>query len=174
MVYFFTSLNEDGKEFYIYIGKDKYENDELLKYSNPKDIWFHVSDLSSAHLYLKGPKIDEISPSVLEDCAQLVKYNSIEGNKQSMVKIVYTPSSNLKKENGYDIGQVSFHSHSSSLLKYTTVQKRDNIIIKRLQNSKKTISTVEFIKDRELELKGARKANKEVLIKEDEQRQQEI
>ncbi len=33
----------------------------------------------------------------LEDCCQLVKANSIQGNKESSVHIVYTPWANLRK-----------------------------------------------------------------------------
>ena len=43
---------------------------------------FHVDKMSSAHVYLrlhKGQTIDDISEGVLEDCAQLVKANSIQG-----------------------------------------------------------------------------------------------
>lgn len=38
--------------------------------------------MSSAHVYLrlnKGQTMDDISEGVLEDCAQLVKANSIQG-----------------------------------------------------------------------------------------------
>lgn len=43
---------------------------------------FHVDKLSSAHVYLrmhKGQTMEMISPELLEDCAQLVKANSIQG-----------------------------------------------------------------------------------------------
>ena len=43
---------------------------------------FHVDKMSSAHVYLrlhKGQTIDDLSEGVLEDCAQLVKANSIQG-----------------------------------------------------------------------------------------------
>lgn len=43
---------------------------------------FHVDDVSSAHVYLrllKGFTIDNIPANVVEDCAQLVKANSISG-----------------------------------------------------------------------------------------------
>lgn len=33
----------------------------------------------------------------LEDCCQLVKANSIQGNKESSAVIVYTPWANLRK-----------------------------------------------------------------------------
>lgn len=49
MVYFFRSSTGT----LIYMGKDKYENEELIKYGWPEDVWFHVDDLSSAHVYLR-------------------------------------------------------------------------------------------------------------------------
>lgn len=43
---------------------------------------FHVDDMSSAHVYLRLPEgttMDDIPEETLEDCAQLVKQNSIQG-----------------------------------------------------------------------------------------------
>ena len=43
---------------------------------------FHVDKLSSAHVYLRMHRfqtMDMITPELLEDCAQLVKANSIQG-----------------------------------------------------------------------------------------------
>jgi len=43
---------------------------------------FHVDKMSSAHVYVrlhKGQTIDGMSEGLLEDCAQLVKANSIQG-----------------------------------------------------------------------------------------------
>ena len=72
MVFFFTASNG----WTVYMGRDKYENEELLKYGWPEDVWFHVDDLSSAHVYLRRPegvKLVDIPEEVLEECAQLVK-----------------------------------------------------------------------------------------------------
>lgn len=70
-----------------------------------------MDDLSSAHVYLKpqrGWTLDTIPEEVITDCAQLVKNNSIEGNKKNDVRVVYTPASNLRKEASFDVGQVAF------------------------------------------------------------------
>ena len=43
---------------------------------------FHVEDLSSAHVYLRLPEdvtYDQIPEETLQDCAHLVKANSIQG-----------------------------------------------------------------------------------------------
>eukprot|EP00775_Hariotina_reticulata_P000091 gene91-250_t len=83
MVFFFYPRGYvDGQDDYlIYMGRDKHENEELIKYGLPTDIWFHVDDMSSAHVYLRLPvcaSLDDIPADTLEDCAQLVKHNSIQ------------------------------------------------------------------------------------------------
>lgn len=72
-------------------------------------MWFHVDNLSSAHVYLRlpsGATVEDIPPETLEDCAQLVKANSIQGSKQTSVDIVYTMWSNLRKTAAMEVGQV--------------------------------------------------------------------
>ena len=44
--------------------------------------------------------------SIIEDAAQLVKYNSIQGNKMNDIDVVYTMWSNLHKTEGMEVGQV--------------------------------------------------------------------
>ncbi len=66
------------------MGADKYENEDLIRYGLLEDIWFHVDDLSSAHVYLrlnKNQRLEDVSDKTIQECAQLVKANSIEGCK---------------------------------------------------------------------------------------------
>lgn len=136
MVYYFKARPEAG-DYTIYMGLDKHENEDLIKYGFPEDIWFHVDKLSSAHVYLrlhKGQTMDCISPELLEDCAQLVKANSIQGNKLNNLDVVYTPWFNLKKTASMDVGQVGFHN--SKLVKIVRVEKRANDIVNRLNKTK--------------------------------------
>jgi hypothetical protein len=92
--------------------------------------------------------MENIPPVVLEDCCQLVKENSIQGNitaqdlkksqiglgcKESKVVIVYTPWANLKKTNGMEVGQVGFHNQKI-VLKETVEKKKE--ILKRLEKTK--------------------------------------
>lgn len=68
-----------------------------------------MDDLSSAHVYLrlpKGQELNDIPAETLEDCCQLVKANSIQGNKVDNLSIVYTLVSNLKKTTSMEVGQV--------------------------------------------------------------------
>jgi hypothetical protein len=58
-------------------------DEELIKYGWDEDVWFHVDNLSSAHIYVRlrdGEKWDGIAQDLLTDCAQLTKANSIEGD----------------------------------------------------------------------------------------------
>ena len=110
MVFYFhprgyNSDSEGTQDYLIYVGKDKHENEGLIKYGLPCDVWFHVDGLSSAHVYLRLPEggsIEEIHLDTLEECAQLVKQNSIEGCKKNNVDVVYTIWANLKKTASMD------------------------------------------------------------------------
>ncbi|KAK3212937.1 hypothetical protein Dsin_017643 [Dipteronia sinensis] len=136
MVFYFKARPEAG-DYTIFMGLDKYENEELIKYGFPEDIWFHVDKMSSAHVYLrihKGQTIDCISEGVLEDCAQLVKANSIQGNKVNNIDVVYTPWANLKKTASMDVGQVGFHN--SKMVRTVRVEKRINEVVNRLNKTK--------------------------------------
>uniref|UniRef100_A0A6N2L3V4 NFACT RNA-binding domain-containing protein n=1 Tax=Salix viminalis TaxID=40686 RepID=A0A6N2L3V4_SALVM len=131
MVFYFKVRPEAG-DYTIFMGLDKHENEELIKYGFLEDIWFHVDKMSSAHVYLrmrKGQTIDDISEGVLEDCVQLVKANSIQGNKVNNIDVVYTPWANLKKTASMDVGQVGFHN--SKMWK-----RRINEIVNRLNKTK--------------------------------------
>ena len=114
MVFFFTCISDPN--IVIYMGKDKYENEELIKYAWPdRDVWFHVADLSSAHVYLRVPEgvtsLKEIPAELVQECSQLTKANSIEGCKKDRVGINFTWARNLKKTAGMETGAVSFFNH---------------------------------------------------------------
>lgn len=73
MVYYFKSVGADGSfesnPRFIYMGKDKIENEDLIKYGFDEDVWFHVDNLSSAHVYLRldiGEKWDQIPEALLQ------------------------------------------------------------------------------------------------------------
>ncbi|KGG51411.1 hypothetical protein DI09_361p10 [Mitosporidium daphniae] len=154
----------------IYIGKDKYENDQLIKHGyGENDVWFHVDRLSSAHLYLKlipGFAWDNLPQELLIDCSQLVKANSIEGtpccltigNKKNNVDILYTPWNNLKKTQGMEVGEVAFHKPNQ--VKRFHVEKKDNAILNRLQKTK-TEYTIDYEQEKIAREKGLRALQKD-------------
>eukprot|EP00004_Rigifila_ramosa_P012418 TRINITY_DN2689_c0_g1_i1.p1 TRINITY_DN2689_c0_g1~~TRINITY_DN2689_c0_g1_i1.p1 ORF type:complete len:213 (-),score=41.18 TRINITY_DN2689_c0_g1_i1:10-648(-) len=133
MVFYFTICN--GRR--VYMGRDKFENEELLRWGWPEDVWFHVDQHSSAHVYLRlepGETVTTIDPAVLEDCFQLVKANSIEGSKLNNVDIVYTPFLNLKKTAAMDVGEVGYHDLKK--VYKGRVHSRNTEILNRLKKTK--------------------------------------
>ncbi|KAK7538357.1 uncharacterized protein J3D65DRAFT_621739 [Phyllosticta citribraziliensis] len=136
MVYYFSS-NVVSPAAFIYVGKDKVENEDLIKYGWEEDVWFHVDNLSSAHIYLRLPEgstWEDIPADLLQDCAQLTKANSIEGNKKDNITIIYTPWSNLKKDGSMAVGQVGFKDNKK--VKRVYVAARENPIVNRLNKTK--------------------------------------
>lgn len=112
-------------------------DEDLIKWGWPEDVWFHVDNLSSAHVYLRlqpGQAIDDIPSAVIEDAAQLVKANSIEGCKRNNIDVVYTMWENLKKTPAMDVGQVSFHRDKD--VRKIRVEKKMNEIVNRLNKTK--------------------------------------
>ncbi|KAH6850959.1 coiled-coil domain-containing protein 25 [Chaetomium sp. MPI-CAGE-AT-0009] len=136
MVFYFTSSIVNPPA-YIYVGKDKFENEDLIKFGWEEDVWFHVDKLSSAHIYLRlreGETWDNIPEELITDLAQLTKANSIEGNKKDSITIIYTPWSNLKKDGSMAVGQVSFKDNKK--VKRILVPQRENPIVNRLNKTK--------------------------------------
>ncbi|KAF5273584.1 hypothetical protein FQR65_LT04582 [Abscondita terminalis] len=121
----------------LFMGIDKHENEDLIKWGWPEDVWFHVDKVSSAHVYLRlkpGQTIDDIPSNVLEDAAQLVKANSIQGNKMNDIEVVYTMWNNLKKTAAMEVGQIGFHKEKE--VRKIKVAKRINDIVNRLNKTK--------------------------------------
>jgi len=150
------------------MGKDKYENEDLIKYGLPEDVWFHVDDLSSAHVYLRmkpGMTLDDISEDLLLECAALVKANSIAGCKKSSVYIVYTRWKNLKKTASMVDGQIGFHRPDN--VKRVQVEK-NNPIVNKMNKSKveRHPDLYQIQQDREREMQMEKKEARRQLEKE--------
>uniref|UniRef100_A0A2K5LVV9 Coiled-coil domain-containing protein 25 n=1 Tax=Cercocebus atys TaxID=9531 RepID=A0A2K5LVV9_CERAT len=112
MVFYFTSSSVNSFPYAIYIGKDKYENEDLIKHEN----------------------IEDIPKEVLMDCAHLVKASSIQGCKMNHVNVVYMPRSNLKKTADMDVGQTGFHRQKD--VKIVIGEKKVNEILNQLEKTK--------------------------------------
>lgn len=157
MVYYFTvngpqdDFAPDVTKHTVYMGRDKHENDPLIKHSHPKNLWFHVDGVSSAHLYLQLDEDDQaktfdklqVDSSVLDQVAQLTKANSIKGSKLNNVTIIYTPVDNLHTDGLMDVGTVTFHNPQK--VKRIHVAKKDNAVLNRINKTRKEGTTEEFI-----------------------------
>jgi hypothetical protein len=128
----------------VYVGRDKMENEILLKYGFPEDVWFHVDNLSSAHVYLRFPTpgtkhkplgdLSLIPEDIVNECCQLVKHNSIEGCKLNSCDVVYTPFPNLKKEASMQAGAVGYHDRKKVWKRRV---EKDREIVKRIMKTKR-------------------------------------
>mmetsp|Transcript_25183 Transcript_25183/g.57125 ORF Transcript_25183/g.57125 Transcript_25183/m.57125 type:complete len:233 (+) Transcript_25183:83-781(+) len=187
MVFFFTCSDP---QYVVYMGKDKFENEELLKYGFPEDVWFHVDKLSSAHVYLRLPPgsvdlmnvkdkatakqilidaVASVPEKIIQEMAQLTKANSIEGSKAHEVDIVYTPFLNLKKEERMDTGQVGFKDEAfRTLLKHV---ERDREMVKILEKSRDE-RKVDFAKEKE-QRDTEERARRRKVNEQEKQRQKE-
>lgn len=135
----------------VYVGRDKNENEKLLQYGFPEDIWFHVDNLSSAHVYLRYPEpgtkhkplsdLSVIPDDIINECCQLVKHNSIEGCKRAEVDVVYTPFGNLQKTSDMVAGQVGYHDRKAVIKRRI---KKDRDIVKRVMKTKIVDDKVDY------------------------------
>lgn len=171
MVYFFKASVSPGSGEYddfaiaetashtIYMGKDKFENDPLIRKSHPKNLWFHVDKHSSAHLYLQlDPELQAVNfedlkldENLLVQIGQLTKANSIKANKLNNITIIYTPVDNLRTDGSMDTGTVTFVNPQK--LKRIHIAKKENSIVNKLNKTKTEITTEAFIADQETLLK---------------------
>ncbi|KAK6140661.1 hypothetical protein DH2020_025595 [Rehmannia glutinosa] len=155
MVFYFKARPEAG-DYTIFMGLDKHENEELIKYGFLEDIWFHVDKMSSAHVYLrlhKGQTLDDIP----------------EGNKVNNIDVVYTPWQNLKKTASMDVGQVGFHN--SKMVRTVRVEKRINEIVNRLNRTK--VERKPDLKAEREAVNAAERAERKQLLR-DKKRREEL
>jgi predicted ribosome quality control (RQC) complex YloA/Tae2 family protein len=92
------------------MGKDKYENEELIKHAFPLDIWFHVDNQPSCHVILNNDdkvKLNDIPRQVLKRAAYLCKINS-SAKTQPKCDVIYAPISAITKTQ--IVGQVTVSS----------------------------------------------------------------
>ena len=153
-----------SEDITCYVGRDKHENEYLIRYGWPGDVWFHVEGISSAHVYFRldcfsssvkavNPQvrnllgkipIDDLPIESVEDMCQIVKHNSIKGCKMASCKIVYTPHSNLKKEENMDSGTVTYHD--TKLQRFRRCDK-DRKRVKELEATKSADISIDYYEE---------------------------
>jgi hypothetical protein len=149
-----SHITLSSSDITCYVGADKHENEFLIKYGWPGDIWFHVDSLSSAHVYFRvyttevapvtGIPIDDLPVDSVYDMMQIVKHNSISGCKLASTRIVYTPHSNLKKTFEMDSGTVTYHD--TKLCRYKHCDK-DRNRVRELEKTKTERLNVDFFEE---------------------------
>lgn len=110
--------------------------------------------------------MDTIPEEVLNECSVLTKANSIEGCKLPSVKIVFTPVTNLRKEAGFDVGQVSYHS--TRQCRYRIAEK-NNEIVNRLNKTKQIKTVDDILAEKAARDQAAKEAKKAELKRQQKQ-----
>jgi predicted ribosome quality control (RQC) complex YloA/Tae2 family protein len=97
-------MNFQNTDYEIFIGRNKEENWDLIDVSQQTDIWFHVANAPSSHIFLKTEEsVNNIPKQVIKRCACLCKsYSSSASVKKC--EIIYTTVSNIQK--GEHVGEV--------------------------------------------------------------------
>jgi len=147
-----SHINLTSQDIVCYVGRDKHENEYLIKYGWPGDIWFHVDGLSSAHVYFRlknigtvsSIPIDSLPPDSVADMMQICKNNSIAGCKLASCKMVYTPHSNLKKTFDMESGAVTYHD--TKMCRYARCEK-DRTRVRELEKTKTPDMKVDYFQE---------------------------
>lgn len=103
--------DQDTKRTYtLQYGRNAAENWQLFDDAESDDLWFHIDDLPSAHVYLQASK-DGPSQSAIDYAASLLLHRSPKAvaststsKKAKKIPVIYTPRSNLAK--GRSVGEV--------------------------------------------------------------------
>merc|ERR1711934_876327 len=177
MVFYYTIC--DGKYdelgIQVFMGRDKFENEDLIAYGWPEDIWFHADNYSSAHVYLRLPKgplrkqfretgnLDHLPDGILHELCVLTKNNSIDGSKASEIDVVYTPWENLDKRQDMDVGTIGYHDQSRRVIVKKVKKERE--IAKRIEKTKSEDTAVDFKREKE------QRDRQEIAEKKEKQRQ---
>lgn len=120
----------NGKNYSIKIGRNKTENDHLVKTSAKTDIWFHVNGLQSTKgaprvftkrvnmpsshvVLLNTEKLNKIPRQVIKRCACLCKSNS-SSKSELNCEIIYTEMANVMPTEHE--GQVTVNSLSKIIV----------------------------------------------------------
>jgi predicted ribosome quality control (RQC) complex YloA/Tae2 family protein len=97
-------INYNDTIFEIIVGRNAKENWNLIDNSEKEDLWFHIDDKPSCHVFIKKSLNCNIIPmSIIIRGAQLCKeYSKYKNDKK--IKIIYTKINNIKKSK--EIGSV--------------------------------------------------------------------
>ena len=156
------------REYEIFVGVDKFENEELIKYSTRymkelgpehKLVWFHADKFSSPHAYIRLKENEETIPeNLIKICCQICKSGSIKGCKEPTIDIVYCYAENLSKAGCDSPGQVTYHDPSKC--KYVKNVAKVNEIVKALEKGKGSKKLEDMIKEMEYMIVNKREAAK--------------
>lgn len=90
-------LDYTVNDWYILVGRDAKENDELLRhFVRGEDLWLHVRDFPGGYVFIKAKKGKTIPLDILLDAANLAVYYS-KARKNTKVDLYYTHVKYLRR-----------------------------------------------------------------------------
>ncbi|CAI0408515.1 unnamed protein product [Linum tenue] len=184
MVLYFKARPDVG-DYTIFMGFDKFENEELIKYGFPEDVWAvgrlaFMDDFHIVVLFLNGFLAIPLNAKTMFRSADGYRFHVDKmssahvyvrlhkGNKVNNIDVVYTPWSNLKKTATMDVGQVGFHN--SKMVRTVKVEKRINEVINRL-NKTKVERTPDLRAEREA-VNAAERAERKLQLRDKKRREE--
>ncbi len=105
MITFTRNAENEVWSAVIYVGTNAKENDDLFHTVKQTDLWFHLANLSSAHVYLSINGIPSKSEfgKLMYECGNIVKQHSKCNNN---AKVCYIERKYLSKDKKTKTGQV--------------------------------------------------------------------
>lgn len=93
MDYKMEKIEIDDKIYNMYIGKNAKGNKEIIKISHPESLWFHLNNISSAHIILET-KGEDIKKRDINKVG--CKLYELKKNIPKNTKVIYTNVKNVK------------------------------------------------------------------------------
>jgi predicted ribosome quality control (RQC) complex YloA/Tae2 family protein len=82
----------NNKDYQISIGRNALENDQIIRSSNPLDIWFHYYNISGPHIVIHSNG-DKIPNKAIKNIGRLLfEYKRVPRN----TKVIYTQIRHVK------------------------------------------------------------------------------
>lgn len=86
-------IEENSKSYTVLIGQNASENEQIIKASNPNDIWFHFENCSGPHVILQSDG-DKLGKRHMFQVATRLFENKPKVPKSQ--KVIYTEVKNVK------------------------------------------------------------------------------
>ena len=119
---FLKFKSTDG--FLIFCGRNSRQNELLtVKKAKKDDFWFHIKDLSGAHVVVFSNN-KKISEAAILQAATIAAYYS-DAKNEKKADVWYTLIRNVKKEKGLKLGMVNFKNVKTInvLVNFELIQK---------------------------------------------------
>jgi predicted ribosome quality control (RQC) complex YloA/Tae2 family protein len=95
----------------LWVGRNAWQNDDLLRLGSSHELWFHLRDYPGAHGILRGPKKAEPTPTQVELAARIVAILSQSKKKPfsegEKLDFIITPKKFVRKRKGDAPGRVT-------------------------------------------------------------------